>query len=61
MGDLADLSQQFERAKELLLSLIEIHAAEPIVPEHSPFEVEIAVTNLKINVTGQILIIFWQN
>jgi hypothetical protein len=26
---------------------IEVHIAEPLVPEHSPFKVEIAVANLK--------------
>jgi hypothetical protein len=39
---------------------IEIHTAEPLVPDPSSLEVEIAIAKLK-NVNLQLLIKFWQN
>jgi hypothetical protein len=40
--------------------LLGIHTAEPLVPKPSPFEVEIAIAQLK-SINGQIVIKFWQN
>ena len=38
----------------------EIHTAEPLVPEHSAFDVEMAIENLK-GTNHQVLIRFQQN
>jgi hypothetical protein len=38
----------------------EIHTAEPLVPQPSPFEVEIAVVKLK-SINCQVLIKLWQS
>jgi hypothetical protein len=39
---------------------IEIHTAEPLVPDPSPFEVEIAIENLK-GINRQVVMEFQQN
>jgi hypothetical protein len=39
---------------------IEIHTAEPLVPESSPFEVEIAIAKFK-NINHQVVIKFRQS
>jgi hypothetical protein len=39
---------------------LEIHTAEPVVPDPSPFEVEIAITKLKMYKLP-VVIEFWQN
>jgi hypothetical protein len=39
---------------------IEIHAAEPLLLEPSPFEFEFVVAKLK-SINHQVLIKFWQN
>jgi hypothetical protein len=38
----------------------EMHAAEPSIPGHSSFEVELPIQKLK-DTNDQILIKFWQN
>jgi hypothetical protein len=42
------------------VSQIEIHAAEPLVPDPSSFEVEVAVAKLK-SINRQVVIKFRQN
>jgi hypothetical protein len=56
-GDLLADFPHFEQAEELLLSVFEcihsdvrqivLHTAEPLIPDLSPFEVDIAIAKLK--------------
>jgi hypothetical protein len=44
---LADSHNIFNVQRVFDVTQIEIHTAEPLVPDHSLFEVEIAITKLK--------------
>jgi hypothetical protein len=71
-GDLADSDSILNRWKNYFCQLLnihgvkdirqtEIHTAEPLVPEPSSSEVEIAIEKLKRYINHQVLIKFQQN